>query len=235
MIIWKGIDLKTKGIINDNIPKIVRAKKNIETYEVYGRNGFLSIDNDTYNSFNVSLECHIADNANLDEVAKLLSGYGTLSFDGLRQTTAIVSSHIELDTIRNSGFKKFMLNFQCNPIFEDVVQTTRDYTNSFSPWDDYYRFLIEGSFYYKVEPEELEIEISADTDFYFNGRKFSLKSGHYFLNCKMKEIVDNDGDNASSKMSGDFPYLDTSGSNIIRSSTLPTTFKMKYRKPYLVG
>ena len=49
----------------------------------------------------------------------------------------------------------------------------------------------------------------------------------------MKEIVDNDGDNASGKMSGDFPYIDSATE--IKCSTNPTTFKVKYRNTYLVG
>lgn len=235
MIIWKGVNLASKGIINDNIPKIQKPKKRIDVYEIYGRDGFLSVDNGTYDSWQLSLECHLPDNADMNYIASLLDGYGTISFDGIKQSTAIINSNIEFDLIRNSGFKKFLLEMQVNPIFEDITPTIRNLSSSFSPVGDFYRVLLEGSYNFNIYPEELEIEISTDSDIYFNNRKFSLKAGHYFLNCKMKEIVDNDGDNMSSKMSGNFPYLDTSGSNLIKLTSNPTIFKMTYRKTYLVG
>ena len=233
MIKFKGYDLKSKGIIVEKIPKIQKAKKRIDIYEIYGRNGFLSVDNNTYDSWKLSVECHIADTANMDEIAKFLDGYGTITFDNLKQSTAIVNSNIEFNEIVNSGYKKFLLEFLVNPIFEDIANTVR--TPSFTYIDNFYRVSLEGTYNYNVYPKEIEIEISADTDFYFNNRKFSLKAGHYFLNSKMKEIVDSNGVNKSDKMSGDFPYLDTSGNNIIKCTTLPTTFKMTYNKPHLMG
>lgn len=231
MVIFKGTDLKNKGIITDNIPQIQKAQKNIDTYEIYGRNGFLSVDNNTYKSWQLSLECHCKDNADMDEIASFLDGYGTISFDGLKQSTAIVNSNIPFNKIRNSGYQKFLLEFLVNPIFEDISQTTK--TITFTLEDTMYVYDWNINTNYRIEPEEIEIQISGNTDFYFNNRKFSLKAGHYFLNCKLKEIVDNDGDNASGDMSGDYPYID--GNTEIKCSTNPTKFKVKYKKTYLMG
>lgn len=233
MIIWKGIDLKTKGIINDTIPKIQKPKKRIDIYEIYGRNGFLSVDNDTYDSINMQIECHLPDDADMDEISTLLDGYGTISFDGSKQSTGIVSSNIEFDLIRNSGFKKFLLNLKINPIFEDIAETAESL--SFTQVGDDYVSTIVEDFNYRVYPEEITISLTEDSDISFNGRTFSLKSGYYVLNCKMKEIVDNDGDNASGKMDGNFPYLDTTGTNEIKISSNPSIFIIKYKKTYLMG
>ena len=233
MIIFKGYDLKTKGIIVESLPIIQKAKKRIDTYEIYGRNGFLSVDNNTYDSWELQVECHLADNANMDNIAKFLDGYGTISFDGIKQSTAIVNNNIPFETIFNSGFKKFTLSFLVNPIFEDIAD--RVISLPFSAQDNYYASLLEGTFNYNIYPKEIEIEISSDADFYINRRKFSLKSGHYFLDCKNKEIYDSNHVNQSSKMSGDFPYLDTSGSNLFICSINPTKFKMTYNNTHLMG
>lgn len=231
MLIFKGVDLKNKGIITDTLPKIQKAKKRIDIYDIYGRNGFLSVDNGTYDSWQLSIDCHCKDDADMDEIASLLDGYGTISFDGVKQSTAIVNSNIEFDKIRNSGFQRFLLELLVNPIFEDINATTKTITFTLEDMMYVYNWNITPN--YRIYPDEIEIEISTDTDFYFNDRKFSLKAGHYFLNSKMKEIVDEDGDNQSSKMSGDFPYIDAPTE--IKCSTQPTTFKVKYKNTYLVG
>ena len=233
MIKFKGYDLTSKGIIVDELPKIQKPKKRTDIYNIYGRNGFLSVDNNTYDSYNIQVQCHLADTANMDTIASFLDGYGTISFDGIKQSTAIVNNSISFETIRNSGFKKFLLSFLVNPIFEDIAATIKTITFTLS--QDLYIYTLTESFNYNVYPSELEIEISSDTDFYINDRKFSLKSGHYFLDCKNKEIFDSNGVNKSGDMSGNFPYLDTSGSNIIKCTTNPTTFKITYNKPHLMG
>lgn len=231
MIKFKGYDLKSKGIIVEEIPKIQKAKKRIDIYEIYGRNGFLSVDNNTYDSWQLNIQCHLADTANMDDIAAFLDGYGTISFDDVKQSTAIVNNNIEFNEIVNSGFKKFMLGFLVNPIFEDITATTKTITFTLSNAMYKYDWNITPN--YRIYPDEIEINIGSDTDFYFNGRKFSLKAGHYFLDCKMKEITDTNGVNQSSKMSGDFPYIDSATE--IKCSTNPTTFKVKYRNTYLVG
>ncbi|MBR4178027.1 MAG: hypothetical protein IKR57_01605 [Bacilli bacterium] len=233
MIKFKGYDLTSKGIIDEDIPKVQKPKKRIDIYNIYGRNGFLSVDNNTYDSYQIQVGCHIKDNANMDEIAKFLDGYGTISFDNIKQSTAIVNNNIEFNKIRNSGFKKFMLSFLVNPIFEDIEATI--YTPTFSLDSTFYKATISETFNYNVYPSELEIEIASDTDFYINNRKFSLKSGHYYLDCKNKEIYDSNHVNKSSQMSGDFPYLDTSGTNTIKCTTSPTTFKITCYKPHLMG
>lgn len=234
MIIFKGTNLASVGIINDTIPKIQKPKKRIDTYEIFGRNGFLSVDNGTYDSWQLSVECHCPDTADMNYIASLLDGYGTISFDNLKQSTAIVNSNIEFEQIRNSGFKKFLLELLVNPIFEDITPTqTSNLSSQFELDGAYQKLIFTSNSTFRTYPDEIEIEISADTTFYFGGNSFSLKAGHYFLDCKAKEIVDNDGDNMSSKMSGDFPYLETQ--TTILATTLPTTFKIKYRKTYLVG
>lgn len=233
MLKFKGYDLKDKGIITDTLPKIQKAKKRIDIYEIYGRNGFLSVDNGTYNSWQLQVECHCSDNADMDEIAAFLDGYGTISFDGIKQSTAIVNNNIEFDKIRNSGFQKFILSFLVNPIFEDITPIVE--TLTFTAGATYYGTTLSVDTNANIYPDILEINISSDATIDFNGKSFTLKSGHYFLDCKMKEITDNDGDNASGKMDGNFPYLIDGTNNIKIYNENPTLFKITYRKTYLMG
>lgn len=233
MIKFKGYDLTSKGIIVDTLPKVQKAKKRIDIYNIYGRNGFLSVDNGTYDSWQLSVECHCADNANLDQIGSFLDGYGTISFDGIKQSTAIVNNNIEFDKIRNSGFKKFLLSFLVNPIFEDIIPTqTGNIVNDFITVGDFEILTYSTTTYSKIYPL-LEIELASNTDFYFNNKKFSLESGTYILDCKNKEITNTLGENMSSKMSGDFPYLESTTE--IKVNILPSSFKMTYSNTYLVG
>ena len=122
MLLWKGIEFRNKGIIVEKTPQISKGKKRIEIYQIEGRSGFLSIDTGAYDPFVVSVECHFNnDNTNWNSVKEFLDGYGTLSFDGEKEYTAIIQNAIPFDKIKN--FKKFIVQFLVNPIAEDINPT----------------------------------------------------------------------------------------------------------------
>ena len=121
MLLWKGIEVREKGIIVEYTPKISKAKKKINIYEIDSRNGFVSVDTGTYEPFNIQVECHFHQNANKDEICEFLDGYGTLSFDGKRQYTAVINNAIEFEKVLM--FKKFPVKFLVNPIAEDIEST----------------------------------------------------------------------------------------------------------------
>ena len=221
-VYWKGIDLKSYGIIVDKTPTISKGKKNIDTISIPGRNGFLTIDKGTYQPFVVSLECHARESANYDNIKELLDGYGTLSFDGERQYTAVIQNAIEFS--KALQFKRFPIEFLVNPISEDVIATTYTVLSSGST------LTISGA-NAPMYPT-LEITISGQTSFIVNGYSFSLSTaGTYTLDCKNMVIVDNDDDNAASIMDGDFPVLGSS--NAISYDGSVTSFKIIYKKAYL--
>ena len=67
-----------------------------------------------------------------------------------------------------------------------------------------------------------------------NNTTFYLSNtdGTYILDCKNKIIIDENGINASSIMSGDFPKL-INGINNIDSNGAITSIKLTYRETYL--
>lgn len=223
MVKWNNRNLKELGIIVERIPAITKGKKKIETMQVPGRNGFISIDTGVYEPFNLSLECHCTDNANINEIKTFLDGYGTLTFDGIKQYTAIVNNAIPFETILPI-FKKFLVSFLVNPIAEDITPTTVNILNEES---------IDIETYSIILPI-LTISCSGDISVTINNSTFYLNdtNGTYILDCKNKVITDNNGNNVSNLMLGDFPtFLD--GSNSINKTGTITAFTTEYRKTYL--
>lgn len=224
MLKWKGIDFRDKGIIVEKTPAISKGKKNIDVYTIPGRNGFLSVDNGTYEEFVVSVECHFnSTNYSFDKVKEFLDGYGTLSFDGLKEYTAIINNSISFEKIEN--FKKFIVQFLVNPIAEDIVETslTIDETSANIDIDK-----ATATMY-----PTLEITGSGDVSVTINNKTFYLKGidGKCILDCKNKVITSN-GINISNKMLNDFPTLQP-GSNSISMIGTVTAFVIKFKRAYL--
>lgn len=228
-MIWKGINLKELGIIIEKTPKISKANKKINIYEIDGRNGFLSEDTGTYEAFSLSVECHIRDTANIDEICEYLDGYGTLSLDGNRQYTAIINNTIPFEKVLM--FKKFVIQFLVNPICEDIVSIIYNVKSNNST-------LSINNTYYDIEPT-ITLTCSGDVSITINNSKenktFYLDnaSGTYVLDCKNKVIV-KDNVNSSNIMQGDFPKL-VKGNNSISYTGTITQFKIEYKKTYLWG
>ena len=220
---WKNRDLRDLGIIVEKIPEITKAKKKIETIQVEGRNGFITIDTGVYEPFNLTLECHCTDDADLNEIKAFLDGYGTLSLDETKVYTAVVNNSIPFETILPI-FKKFKINFLVNPIAEDVNETTESLLNI-----ETLSILTYATIY-----PNLEITCSGDVSITINHKTFYLynTNGTYILDCKNKVIFDENNLNASNLMLGDFPTFEN-GENTISTTGTIINFTASYRKSYL--
>ena len=221
MVKWNNIELGTKGIVVEKTPTISKGKKRIDIYTLDGRNGFLSIDKGTYEPFSVSISCHAKETANFDEIKAFLDGYGTLTFDGLREYTAIVNNAIPFEKVQM--FKSFMIQFMVNPIAHDITPSTIDllYNSTFT---------LGGT--YKSNPV-LEITSSGDVEITINNQSFTLNDtdGTYVLDCENKVITKN-GVNASNIMLGDFPYFEV-GENEVSVEGSVSVLTATYKKAYL--
>lgn len=225
MVIWKKKNFKDFGIIVEYTPKISKAKRRINQYTVEGRNGFLSIDDGTYEPFSVSIECHAKETADFNKICEFLDGFGTLSFDGKKQYTAIINNSIPFEKIMM--FKKFIVQFLVNPICEDIeseIFTVDEESTVLNILDTYY----------DIEPV-LTIECFGNVSITINNQTFHLDNadGKYVLDCKNKLITQNDL-NVSNIMSGDFIKL-SKGDNQINFIGQVTNFVIEYRKTYLWG
>lgn len=221
MIKWKNRDFNELGIVNEKIPTISKGKKKIDIHQIEGRNGFISIDTNSYEPFNLTLECHCNENANIDEIKEFLDGYGTLSFDNQRQYTAVINNAIPFEQVIN--FKKFQVSFLVNPIAEDIVATEIDLIEN-----DEFNITTYSDIY-----PMLEITCSGDVSITINNHTFMLNDsdGTYILDCKNKVIVDSNGNNAAGIMQYDFPKF-INGNNTVETSGTITNFVASYRKTY---
>lgn len=221
MVKWNNIDFKDKGIIVEKTPTISKGKKRIEIYSVEGRNGFLSIDRDTYEPFSASVECHAKETANFDEIKAFLDGYGTLSFDGEREYTAIVNNAIPFEKVQM--FKSFVVQFMVNPIAHDITPTSINLLNG--------DFEITGATS-EMTPT-ITIQATGDVSITINNKTFTLEEtdGEYILDCENK-VIKHNGLNASNIMSGDFPIFKV-GENTIETTGTITTMTASYKKAYL--
>lgn len=227
MVKWKGIELSTKGIIVEKTPSIMKGKKRFEKYEIEGRNGVLVIDKGTYDSFVVTLECHFdISKYSIEEIKEFLDGYGTLSFDGEKEYTAIIQNQIEFEKV--SMFRKFPIQFLVNPICTDINSTLLE---------------VESN-NYEINIEEatanmyplLTIKGSGDVSFTFNNKTFYLyelnQDNTYHLDCENKVIYDTNNVNCSRLMRYDFPYLKPKKNTISYTGTI-TLFQIEYKKAYI--
>lgn len=222
MVKWKNQDLKEYGIIVEKTPSISKAKKKTEIIQIDGRNGFLSIDSGTYEPFNLPIECHCSDEANIDAIKAFLDGFGTLSFDDEKEYTAVINNTIPFEKIFE--FKKFIISFLVNPIAEDINDTTIDLTEEDS---------FEIDTYASIYPI-LTIECEGSISVTINNQTFYLNDtdGTYTLDCKNKIITDENDLNASNKMLYDFPSFKP-GTNTIDYVGNITSIVATYKKTYL--
>lgn len=226
MVKFKGIDLSTKGIVVEKIPTITKGKKRVDTYEVEGRNGLLMVDKGTYDSFICSLSCHFNEIHDIDEIKSFLDGYGKLTIDGEKEYEAIINNQIDFEEVDRSGFRKFPLQFLCNPIAHDIQSTLVEITEPTS------LTINQTANTYPI----ITIEGTGDVVVYINNKAFNLYDLNseytYTLDCNAKEIVDQLGRNCSNQMRYDFPYLKP-GENTISYTGTITSFEIEYKKAYL--
>lgn len=227
MILWKGIDLKEKGIIVEKTPIIYKGKKRIEKYDVEGRNGVLVIDKGTYEAFVVTLDCHFDTTYHsIDEIKEFLDGYGTLSFDGEREFTAFIQNQIAFEKVLM--FRQFPVQFLVNPISKDIVSTKTSVASNNVNID----ISNANANMYPL----LTIQGTGDVSITFNNKTFYLydlaSSNTYYLDCENKVIYDKDMKNCSNLMQYDFPYL-IPGTNKVSYTGTISKFDIEYKKAYI--
>lgn len=226
MVKWKGTDISTYGIIVEKTPTISKGKKNIETLTIDGRSGFLTIDRGTYQPFNVSLECHAKEGSDFNQIKAFLDGYGTLSFENDKEYTAIINNAIPFEKV--ACFKSFIIQFLVNPIAHGTTEITKAITATPETFS-----ISEATT--EMTPE-ITIQGSGDIAITINNNTFNLtdidSTKTYTLDSELKEIKDQNNNNQSSKMNGEFPKLKPASNTVSYTGTI-TTFTIKYKKAFL--
>lgn len=115
--IWKGKDSYLDyGIVINVKPPMVLAEKNVQEITVAGRDGDLTVDDNTYKSITFPFICTLLDDTNLDDVMLWLSGYSDLilSWQNDRSYKAKMINRIDISQSLET-FGEFPLLFKAQP------------------------------------------------------------------------------------------------------------------------
>ena len=219
---WKGYSFNSKGIVIEKTPIPNKPKHSYTQYTIPGRDGYLVIDNKTYEPLLLSLECHLnTDNVDMNEIRAWLDGYGELQVNDERKYTGYISNAISFEKI--TRFRKFIIQFTLQPLAKAVNSTIIDVLNEDS---------IVSDTYTKTYPK-ITITGTGDISFSINNVGFTIydANGTYILDCEAKVITKN-GINQSMNMSGDFPYIVNGSNSIIKSGTI-TALQIEYSKTFI--
>ena len=113
--IFKNIDSKDYLIVN-NSPSIIKAKKDIQTIEIQGRDGFLTQDLGSYRSIIKSVECTIKNLEDINFINEWLNGSGEVIFSNepTKVYKATIINQIDFGRIIKT-YHKFIIEFEAQP------------------------------------------------------------------------------------------------------------------------
>ena len=78
--IYNNIDSRIMGVILKALPPITRPNRRTEQIIIPGRNGTLTVDEGTYDSIPISLECYLKKGYDPRKITSWLEPSGTISF-----------------------------------------------------------------------------------------------------------------------------------------------------------
>lgn len=132
--IFKGKNSKDYGILISAMPDIVKPQRREQEVTIPGRNGVLTIDENTYEPYTLSIECGKRGTARLSEIAAWLDGSGDLivSTEPDKLYKARISNAIAISDViylYNAflvQFKVFPFKYSVNAVIshaDDVILT----------------------------------------------------------------------------------------------------------------
>lgn len=220
---WKGTTFNSMGIIIEKTPIPDKPKHSYSQYTIQGRNGYLAIDNETYDPLLLSLECHFDTNkvADINELRAWLDGYGELQINNERVYTGYISNSIPFEKITH--FRKFIIQFTLQPLAKAVETTTIDALQIDT---------FNSDTFAKAYPI-ITITGTGDISFSINNINFTIyeASGTYVLDCDAKIITKN-GINQSMNMSGDFPYIVNGSNSVVKGGSI-TAVSIGYKQTFI--
>lgn len=223
---FNGTASTTYDITVKKLPVITTAERDIESIKVDGRNGNLHIDNETYNSVNVTMEIIINDLTELDAIKGWLTGIGTIIFSDrpTLQYTAVIKNQLSYDMYAYNS-KIVPIQMELNPL--GLSTTLTSVTKTTSPAS----FTVAGTF--EAKPS-LEIKGTGEATITLNGTEFTLSdcdTTAYIVDCDLMNVTKS-GANVNDEFTGNFPSL-VVGTNTLTWTGTVSEIIIKYRATYL--
>ena len=123
--IFRGIDSRDIGVVVEDMFDVHRPKRNVQTIQVPGRDGRLTQDDGTYDTYTISgkINCF---GAPLSDVYAWLSGSGDLILgdEPTRSIRASATAQVKNTRFRCDGcYDSLQVSFDCQPFRYHVEQT----------------------------------------------------------------------------------------------------------------
>lgn len=201
------------GILISQRPSIISPKRRVNKISIPGRNSNLIVDEKTYDDITLSVECSVKDNDNLmnklDDIKAWLfeSGESDLIFDfqSDKKYIAQVVNSIDFKVVYKY-ISQFPIIFNCRPFKYETEMNMIEMTKEGI-------ILNPGSIY---SDPIIKIFGSGDITLNINSETIKLKQvkEHIILDTVQQNCYSEDIGNLNSKMSGEFPKLETGENNI---------------------
>ena len=126
--IFRGIDSRNIGVVVEDMFDVHRPKRNVRTIQVPGRDGRLTQDDGTYDTYTISgkINCF---GAPLSDVYAWLSGSGDLILgdEPTRSIRASATAQVKNMRFRCDGcYDSLQVSFECQPFRYHIEQTDGD-------------------------------------------------------------------------------------------------------------
>ena len=126
--IFRGLDSRNIGAVVEDMFDVHRPKRNVRTIQVPGRDGRLTQDDSTYDTYTISgkINCF---GAPLSDVYAWLSGSGDLILgdEPTRSIRASATAQIKNTRFRCDGcYDSLQVSFECQPFRYHIEQTEGD-------------------------------------------------------------------------------------------------------------
>ncbi len=220
--IFNEINSNDLGIIVKKMPQVPLAERDIESFNVSGRNGSLHIDNGTYKSINYTISCIISDISKIDNIKKTFNGTSKLILSKYndRYFEATIKNQVSFDKYLNV-LQEFPLQFELQPIAcsNELIETTIS-----SDTDD---FDIGGNAI--TNPIIIVDGIGTVT---INNVSVQILESDIVIDCELMNCTKNNL-NANDKVVLDkFPVLNPTNNTITIGDGI-NSIELKYRKRWL--
>lgn len=128
--IFNDFDSRDYGILIQEEPTIIKPTRRFETLKIDGRDGYLLYaDEETYDSFTLTIECTVENANEIDEICRVFNGYGKLILSNNldRYYNAFIANQIDFARVYRQ-WKTFAIVFECQPYAYEIKNSTLTYT-----------------------------------------------------------------------------------------------------------
>lgn len=129
--IWNGINSLTYGVVAEKLPPPSRDAERVEKLTIPGRDGHMTLSDDTFDGQIRAVECGFLDRSLKDTVFAWLRGSGVVTFSNepTRAYKARITEAIPMERL-NDVFHSFIVTFDCQPFAYEATPTVHTLTSS---------------------------------------------------------------------------------------------------------